>query len=153
MYKYIENNRLGFPVKNLGSQLIHWEITLTLAESSFWVQSVTSHWTHKMTHTVSLLWAFREFATHTVSLLWAICEMSSSCNGTSELTLWVASSQKAHSSSQCELILWVHCKLTKCPQNELSVSFNVIFQLVTFEPKLFTGIASHNSVPLPRFIE
>ena len=29
-----------------------------------------------MTHTVSLLWAFREFATHTVSLLWAIREIT-----------------------------------------------------------------------------
>ena len=42
----------------------------------------------KMTHTVSLLWAFHEFATHTGNLLWAIREivpMNSPCNGSSEL--------------------------------------------------------------------
>ena len=38
--------------------------------------SVTSQWTHKMTHIVSLLWAFHEFATHMVNLLCAIREIT-----------------------------------------------------------------------------
>ena len=65
-----------------------------------------------MTHTVSLLGVFCEFATHIVSLLWAICEitpMSSQCSGSSELTVWIANSWKAHSvSSSCEFpVSWV----------------------------------------------
>ena len=93
--------------------------SLKLTETSFWGHSVTSQWTHEMTHTMSLLWAVREF------------EMSSPCSGSRELTaitawwahsviswiahsklpVWVANSwrrpqegsQQAHSvSSSCE---------------------------------------------------
>ena len=74
--------------------------------------SVTSEWTHRMTHTESLLWAFCEFATHTVSLLWAICEIilvSSPCSGSSEITVKFANSQKAHSKLSVWVILRVHC--------------------------------------------
>ena len=61
------------PVKNLNSQLTHWELTLKLTVGSFWRHSVRSLWTHYMAHTVSLLWALCEFATHrklAVSYLW-----------------------------------------------------------------------------------
>ena len=49
---------------------------------------------------VSLLWAFCELATHSVSLVWAICQiilMSSPCSGSSDLTVRVENSWKAHS--------------------------------------------------------
>ena len=62
--------------KNLIPKLTHWDLTLKLMVGSIWGHSVTSQWTHKMTHTVSLLWASREFATHTASLLWAIREIT-----------------------------------------------------------------------------
>ena len=64
------------PVKNLSSQLTHWELTLKLTESSFWVCWVTSQWTRTMIRTVNLLLLLREFATHTVSLMWAIHEIT-----------------------------------------------------------------------------
>ena len=78
---------------------------------SFLGHSVSSQWTHKKSSHREL-WAFCEFATLTVSLLWAIREiipMNSPCSGSSELTVWVANSRKAHSKLtvvlSCEYIM------------------------------------------------
>ena len=54
------------PVKNFSSQLTHWELTLKLVVISFWGHSIGSQWIH----TVSLLWAFHEFATH-ITVRWS----------------------------------------------------------------------------------
>ena len=54
---------------------------------------------------------------------WACSEIfvrssdDSPCSGSSKLTVRLANSRKAHS----KLILWVHCELTKCPQNEPTI--------------------------------
>ena len=77
-----------------------------LMVGSFWGHSVGSLWTHKMTHTVSLLWA-----THTVSLLWAIHEiilMSSPCG--------VAVSSNLHCANRHqESWLYLFIKLKSLP--------------------------------------
>ena len=83
-----------------------------LTVGSFWGHSVSSQRTHKMTHTVSLLWAFREFADHTMSLLWAIHEITRWPHHAVVvvISLWeLQTHRKFIASSQCELILWVHC--------------------------------------------
>ena len=112
-----------------------------LMVGSFWGHLAHS-WLMIWAHTMSLLWAFHEFATLTVSSLLPL-------HG--ELMGW--SHEKLTSSSQCEL--QTHrgltassqcessCKFTleatEYPQNELSVGFNVSSQWVSCELKFFTG--------------
>ena len=97
---------------------------------SFWGHSVSSQWTHKMSShcelVVSLLWAFPESATLTVSSLLPLHgELIGMISriAHSKLTVWVANPRKAHSKLTVWVILWVHCELTECPQNEPIVSF------------------------------
>ena len=59
----------------------------------------------------------------------------------SKLTVWVANSQKVHSKLTVWVIMWVLCEVTECPQNELSVSFNVSSQWFSYELQFFTGKA------------
>ena len=63
----------------------------------------------------------------------------SPCSGSWKLTVRVANSPKAHSKLTVSVILWIHCEVTECPQNELSVSFNVSSQRDSCELKFFTG--------------
>ena len=62
----------------------------------------------------------------------------------SELTAatawWPHQDDLTNSSQQAqgELILWVHCELNKCPQNEETVSFNVSSLWISCELKFFT---------------
>ena len=111
---------MWFPLRNLSLQLSHWELTLKLSVGSFWGHSISSKWTHKMIHTVSLLWAFREFATHMVSLLWAICEITQwAHHAVVEVSslLKLQTHGKLTANSQYELIMWVQNALTECPPN------------------------------------
>ena len=57
----------------------------------------------------------------------------------SKLMVWVANLQKVCSKLRMWVILWVHCEVTKCHQNELSVSFNVSSQRLSCELKFSTG--------------
>ena len=86
-------------------------------------------------HTVSLLWAFHEFATLTVrSLLPLHGELTGMISqiAHSKLTMWVANSRKAHSKRT----VWVHCEVTECPTIE---QFNnkwpvvIAYHIVIFE--------------------
>ena len=49
-----------------------------------------------------------------------------------KLMVWVASSQNAHINLTVWVILCVHCEVTQCPRNELSLSFNVTSQWVIY---------------------
>ena len=123
---------LMFVSKKMSTQ---WRCELTpytLTESSselchvglIWRHSVSSQGTHKMTHTVRLLWAFCELATHTVRWLWAIREITRWAHlaVVAVSSLWeLQTHRKLTASQQCELILSVHCELIECPQNEPSV--------------------------------
>ena len=84
-------NPFLYQVKNLSSQLVHWELTLKHTESSFWGHSVASQWTHEMTDTVSFLWVCNSHGELAVSYLWDHL-VSSPCSGSSELTLRVTNS-------------------------------------------------------------
>ena len=100
----------------------------------------SSHWNSRWAHFENTQLPHSELTRWLT--LWACCELSISL----QLTLWaccelfVRSSQWAHhavvavsslcelqthrkltASLQCELILWVHCELTECPQNEPTV--------------------------------
>ena len=92
-----------FPRKNLSSQLTHWELTSKLTVDSFWELSVTSQWTHKMTHIVSFPWVCNSHCELAVSYSWDHT-MSSPRSGSSERTVIVANSRKAHS----KLTVWAH---------------------------------------------
>ena len=100
------------PVKNLSSQLTHWELTLKIMVGSFWGHSVSSRWTHKMTLTVSLLWAFREFvAIHEIIPMSSVVAVSSLLVG----ILWAhrVNSLRSHSDASQWVSqvssLWVWC--------------------------------------------
>ena len=96
-----------FPVKNLSSQLTHWERTLKLMVGSFWGHSVSSQWTYKMSSYCELAWAFCEFATQTVSSLLPLHgELIGMISriAHSKLMVWVANSLKVH----CKLTVWAH---------------------------------------------
>ena len=90
----------------------HCQLTLKLMESSFWGHLVHSEPT-RWAHAVSLLWVCNSHGELSVSYLWthyAVVAVNS---------LWELQIHgKLSASSQCELILWVHCELTECPQNE-----------------------------------
>ena len=129
-------------VKNLSSQLTHSQLTLELTESSFWGHLVSLQWIHKM----SSHW---ELAMCLQLTPWACCELFVRSSWWAQHAMVAVSSlcelqahRKLIASSQCGLILWVHCKLTKCPQNELSVSFNVSWQWVSYELNFFILIVS-----------
>ena len=103
------------PVQNLSSQLTHWELTLKLMVGLSWGRSVSSQWTHKMIHTVSLLWAFLSLRL----TQWAhcyLCMVSSSGWSPEQLTISsrceFQTPRKLTARSHCELILWVHYELT-----------------------------------------
>ena len=92
---------------------------------------------------MSFLWAFCEFATLTVSSLLPLHDELTrmiSQIAQSKLMVWVANSRKAHLKITLWVILRVLCELTECPQNKLTVSFNVRSKGVTCELKFFTGI-------------
>ena len=134
------NSVIANQVKNLIWELTHWKLTLKLIESSSWGHSVTSQWTHKMTHAVSLLWAFCEVCNSHSELTattarWAHQVISQIAH--SKLTLWVANSWKAHSKLTVWIILWVHSEVTECPKNELYMSFSVSSQWISCELKFF----------------
>ena len=107
------------------------------------------------------LWACCEFATPTVSppcsaavgSLWELqthwkLTASSQCElirmisqiAHSKLTVSVANSWKAHSKLTVWVILWVHCEVTECPKNELTLSFSVSSPWVSWELKFLTGL-------------
>ena len=76
----------------------------------------------------------------TVGSFWGHSAHSELTMAHSKLTVWVANSQKAHSKLTVWVILWVHCDVTECPQNELTMSFNVSSQwLLNCELNFFTG--------------
>ena len=111
-------------MKNLSSQLTRWDLLLKLTQGSFWGQSVTSQWTHKMSSHCEL----------SVSLQltqWAHCYPLHA-----ELTGMI--SRIAHSKLMVWVILWVHCEVSECPQNELHASFNMNSLWVSCELKFFT---------------
>ena len=108
--KMIQNDVVtpqGFPVKNLSSQLTHFQLTLKLMERSFWGHLVSSQWTHKMSPhcelAVSPPWVCNSHHELAVSYLWDH-PMSSPCSGSSELTVRVANSREAY----CKLTVWAH---------------------------------------------
>ena len=85
---------------------------MMLIMGSFWGHSISSQWIHKMTHTVSLLGAFHEFATHTVSSLLPLhgelIRMISPI-AYSKLTVWVTNTQKAHCNNcMVSSLGWFH---------------------------------------------
>ena len=83
------------------SQLTHLELKLKLVVRSFRWHSVTSRWTHKMTHTVSFLWVCNSHCELAVCYLWDH-PVSSPCISSSKLTVsW------SLMSSPCSL--WSHC--------------------------------------------
>ena len=68
-----------------------------------WGHSVTSQGTHKMNRTVSFLWVCNSRGELAVSYSWDH-PMNSPFSGSSELTVWVANSWKAHR----KLKVWAH---------------------------------------------
>ena len=115
---------------------------LKLMESSFWEHCSSSQQNHKMSShfelAVSAPWVCNSHCELAVSYLFDHL-LSSSCSISSELLCEWRTHRKFTASSKCELILWVHCELTKCPQNELSMSFIVSWQGVSCELEFFTG--------------
>ena len=123
----------------------HWRCELTpysqrahlnYLTGSCWGHLVSSQWTNKMSShcelAVSLLWvcnSHSELTTATAATAWWTQWVISQI-AHSKLTVWDAASQKAHRRLKVWGILWIHCEVTECPQNELSVSFNVSSQLV-----------------------
>ena len=92
----------------LTAQLTDRELTLKLTVSSISGHSVTSQWTHKITHTMcelgmSFPWVCNSLGELCVSYLWDH-QMSSPSSGSSELTVRVANSRKAHR----KLTVWAH---------------------------------------------
>ena len=91
------------------------------------------------------LWAHSELSMKLQLTLWACCELFVRSSQWVHHTVVAVRSMwqlqthvKLTASSQCELILWVHCELTECPQNEPTVSFNVSSQWISCELKFFT---------------
>ena len=116
-----------------------------LTVGSFWGHLVSSQWTHKMRSccklAVSFPWVCNSHSELTATTAWWAHQVISQI-AHSKFTVWVANSQKAHSKLTVWVILWVHCDVTQCPQNELLVSFNVSSQWVSCELKFFTGLHS-----------
>ena len=130
----------GYPVKNLSSQLTHWELTWNswkahlawVTVSSFWGHLSCSKWTHKM----SLLWDCCELS---VSLQhsqlancylawWVIrwyheyltassrCEFEVFCFFFQWLMTNTFKQQKARSNLTAWVVLWIDCVVTEYPQ-------------------------------------
>ena len=133
-------------MKNLSSQLTHWELTWNSQWAHFEDTQLAHSELTRWAHTVSLLQAFCKFATHTVSSLLplhreltGLMSRTAHSNLTALSQCEIANSQKAHRKPTVWVILWVHCEVTECPQNEPIVSCNMSFRWVSYGFKFLTG--------------
>ena len=128
-----------------------------LRVGSFWGHSVSSQWTHKMSWHLKLAvrflwvcnlhrelipttawwahWMISQIA-HSKLTMWVANSRKAHC----KLTVWVANSRKVHSKLTVVIILWVHCEVTECPQNEPTLIFKVNSQSVRCKLKFFIGL-------------
>ena len=96
------------PVKNLSSQITHWELTLKVMENSFWRHSVTSHDDSQCELAVSFPWVCNSRGKLVVSFSWDYP------GEVIMFSLWQLQTHiKLTATSQFEHNLWVHCELTE----------------------------------------
>ena len=110
-----------------------------------WAHFEDTHFAHSELTRLLTLWACCELSMSLQLARWAHCyhcmvsHQMISWIAHSKRNVWVANSYKAHRKLTVWVILWVHCEVNECPQNEPTVSFNVSSLWVSCELKFFTG--------------